>query len=99
MEIKIGSKIFASVKNYMVRRKAVANARYAFKHYDLKTDVHTVGHRLRNKNGDTVGIILKENIPEQLPARGNQITFNQNLADKESILASLKHESPGHCYA
>ena len=46
------------VSGFLQRYKSRANAKHAFKNYDLKSDIYTVARRFRDGNGTTVGAEL-----------------------------------------
>ena len=76
------TKFLISLKNafseYAARRKAVADAKYAFKNFDLRTDVYTVARRFKGENGNTIGAELVRKYPNvnpMLPARSYVLDY------------------------
>ena len=55
------------VRGVLQRYKSRANAKHAFKNYDLRSDIYTVVRRFRDANGTTVGAELSRKYKKTRP--------------------------------
>ncbi len=54
-------------KNILQKLQRRANAKYAFKNFDLNADIYTVASRVKDSNGSTVGAKLLRKYPNACP--------------------------------